>query len=120
MTAPFLILHKVRGEPAFDIAIKHLVGGPEIEEWWIIPTSGHRAYPWRSFPLTSLEGDVGQGFFEAITWEMPPTLPDHYPASSVGIPDDGKGTDLLRSLGLLKPVEPISCLSHTSLLIRKI
>ena len=38
----FLIAHKVRGEPAFDVA-ELLSIGPE--EAWIIPTSGHRAYP---------------------------------------------------------------------------
>lgn len=42
----YLIAHKVRGQPAFDIAEKMdmpaALGGP----WWIIPTSGHRAYPY--------------------------------------------------------------------------
>lgn len=47
MSEPFLILHKVRGEAAFDIAIHCEDMGTEEDPgpWWIIPTSGHRAYP---------------------------------------------------------------------------
>jgi hypothetical protein len=45
----FLILHKVRGEPAFDIADQLQIGD---EVGWIIPTSGHRAYPYIYWPLT--------------------------------------------------------------------
>jgi hypothetical protein len=52
---PYLILHKVRGAPAFDIAIQMFV---ECESdpgpWWIIPTSGHRAYPAMEWPLRDL------------------------------------------------------------------
>lgn len=40
----FLIAHKVRGKVAFDVAIQMAVEGYD-EPWWIIPTSGHRAYP---------------------------------------------------------------------------
>src|SRR5678815_4364024 len=63
MTESFLILHKVRGEPAFDVATQ--LRCPLCDDgerpgdrtpracqecratgyWWIIPTSGHRAYP---------------------------------------------------------------------------
>ena len=39
----YLIAHRVRGEPAFDIAQRSQIGD---EEGWIIPTSGHRAYPY--------------------------------------------------------------------------
>ena len=67
----YLILHKVRGEPAFDIAQKILFD--DGEEGWIIPTSGHRAYPktWlklSDIPL-SLDGAT-----------LPDDLPDHYNA----------------------------------------
>lgn len=62
MTEPYLILHKVRGEPAFDIAIRLLEcteadetkGIVTLDEIWIIPTSGHRAYPSWSVPLSRL------------------------------------------------------------------
>ena len=41
----FLIAHKVRGSVAYDVAQRiYLSGG---EELWLIPTSGHRAYPLR-------------------------------------------------------------------------
>lgn len=76
----YLIVHKVRGEPAFDIAERMVCpecGGNcdegECKEcddfgyWWIIPTSGHRAYPygWDSLMV------------EDVT--IPPDWPDHYP-----------------------------------------
>src|SRR6266571_1229398 len=52
---PYLILHKVRGKPAFDIAVKMEV---ECESdpgpWWMIPTSGHRAYPLKAWELSDL------------------------------------------------------------------
>jgi hypothetical protein len=43
----WLIAHKVRGEIALDIASQIQVDGYD-EPWWIIPTSGHRAYPFWS------------------------------------------------------------------------
>ena len=36
----YLILHKVRGELAFDVAQRVAI---EDEEVWFIPTSGHRS-----------------------------------------------------------------------------
>ena len=97
MTDLYLIAHKVRGEPAFDIAermecplcsgqgydldicatevVCHECDGAGF--WWIIPTSGHRAYPWWSMELyefvTTMDGIPGEFY------EMPPSLPDHYP-----------------------------------------
>jgi hypothetical protein len=66
----YLILHKVRGQAAIDVATRvHLSGGDCI--WWI-PTSGHRAYPYKwqplpeSFSADTIEGEV---------WKA---LPDHY------------------------------------------
>jgi hypothetical protein len=37
--------------------------------WWIIPTSGHRAYPWHWAKIEC----------EGILSMMPPSLPDPYP-----------------------------------------
>jgi hypothetical protein len=62
----YLILHKVRGEPAFDIAEKVQIGK---EEGWIIPTSGHRAYP------VLVEQFNGWDNYDR---EMFATVPDHY------------------------------------------
>lgn len=86
MSEPFLIAHLVRGEPAFDIAkqmecaVCHGTSCDECEEghWWIIPTSGHRAYPYWHLQLD-----------HAVDWEMvrinqhpvgepPSPWPDHY------------------------------------------
>jgi hypothetical protein len=73
----YLILHKVRGQAAIDIATRvHLSGGECI--WWI-PTSGHRAWPLRWQPLTeSLSADsLSAVQIEGSAWTA---LPDHYPS----------------------------------------
>lgn len=99
MTEPFLIAHKVRGEPAFDIA--HQMQCPECHGkptptttlndyvctecdqlgfWWIVSTSGHRAYPYWSQALDGLGRYSDIGFWpDLVVDEMPPDLPDHYP-----------------------------------------
>lgn len=59
-----LILHKVRGEPAFDIA-EQMENG-----MWIIPTSGHRAYPYWTTPLVVP--------FGLPPLPIPVDHPDHY------------------------------------------
>ena len=82
----FLIAHKVRGEPAFDIAEQMPVGD---EIWWIIPTSGHRAYP---FWHRVLEDQMP---------EMPEGVPDHYRCHSA-VESAVKSIEInLKELGLL-------------------
>lgn len=85
-----LILHKVRGEPAFDIAEKIQIGD---EEGWIIPTSGHRAYPHRYWPLDDLSdvSDINRaGYhdhpYEYIDEPIPADLPDHYQCEAGSAP----------------------------------
>ena len=95
MTEPYLILHKVRGEPAFDIAIRETIAG---EETWIIPTSGHRAYPIEQWLLSE-----ACNISTPIDWLD--TVPDHYSCndhSAAEIPTPV--FDLLASLGLAKPI----------------
>ena len=85
MSEPYLILHKVRGAPAFDIAERHDM---ETNEIWIIPTSGHRAYPSWTKPLSELgivslpDTNIGWGYDpETGTIEglvILPSYPDHY------------------------------------------
>jgi hypothetical protein len=65
---PYLIQHKVRGEHAFDVAVKMEMA--DGTEWWIIPTSGHRAYPYFSWPITT------------APLPIPADWPDHYPAAA--------------------------------------
>jgi hypothetical protein len=75
MDALYLILHKVRGQPALDVAQRiALSGGEEI---WMIPTSGHRAYP---FAHQALGGsfDHMTMFANGAEWDE---LPDHYPSA---------------------------------------
>ena len=64
-----LILHKVRGQSAFDIAEQIQIGD---EDGWIIPTSGHRAYPYRTIPLNSIIAD------DLFDMTIPDDWPDHY------------------------------------------
>jgi hypothetical protein len=63
---PHLIIHKVRGLPTLDVA-EQLENG-----WWIIPTSGHRAYPYAIFPLEDFTCPTQND----PNWD---NLPDHYP-----------------------------------------
>ena len=67
--ALYLIKHRVRDKVAFDVAQRlALSGGREL---WLIPTSGHRAYPFAYTPLSPLV----EGMTECADWR---TLPDHY------------------------------------------
>lgn len=94
----YLIAHKVRSEPAFDIATQIPcpecgIGGPEptCSEcdgegfWWIVPTSGHRAYPYWNIPLGALMHDTAESFplidperTLDVVPVMPSSCPDHY------------------------------------------
>lgn len=111
MTELFLIAHSVRGEAAFDIALKmtcpHCVciddpdmayGCFDCEElgyWWIIGTSGHRAFPYWTKSLTNQRffhedtggSQVGE-WPKDIAARMPPGWPDHFkslPPSKIDI-----------------------------------
>jgi hypothetical protein len=74
----YLILHKVRGEPAFDIAERCEAMGTEGDPgpWWIIPTSGHRAWPLRTWDMVEL--GFGPNPLEWATDDQWDTFPDHY------------------------------------------
>lgn len=128
ITEPYLILHKVRGQPAFDIAIKMRCpicegarqGLDEIGAftcnacdpydgwWWIVSTSGHRAYPSDYIQLKHLQTDMGE---YAVEHMAPPDddLPDHCqydldrtPQGPVASPDVAKALS-----ALIKPEPPL-------------
>jgi hypothetical protein len=90
MSDLYLVAHKVRGEPAFDIAEQlpcmecGAAGCHECDQlgyWWMIPTSGHRAYPYATIPLQML-GVIGWGEVRPYNpGRMPEGLPDHYPCN---------------------------------------
>lgn len=91
----WLIAHKARGEPAFDVATQ--VQCPEckgsgenhIQEpygciecdgnghWWIVPTSGHRAYPYWTHDLDDMYDEATSHILYGVP-TMPSDLPDHY------------------------------------------
>ncbi len=99
MTEPYLILHKVRGEPAFDVAIRcEDMGTPsDPGPWWIIPTSGHRAFPLDTTPLR-VSGEQLMLEPEGENWD---TLPDHYSAQAS--PRPPKITEALAGLFKASP-----------------
>jgi hypothetical protein len=93
---PFLILHRVRGEPAFDIAVKLEIAD---EEAWIIPTSGHRAYPVWDMPLDPL-------IVALEPPNVPDNWPDHYPTKATKSLEPAGISSLLTKLGLgPKPIK---------------
>lgn len=124
----YLIAHKVRGEPAFDIAERmrcpkcNGTGNDDCIEcddfgyWWILLTCGYRAYPYWSISLDCLMHDTKETFEQidpARTLdevpEMPDDLPDLFACNDHNhkIIDDGAGKSLLARLGLLRKVEPL-------------
>jgi hypothetical protein len=94
----YLIAHSVRGEAAFDVAEKmecpHCVEGidqviygclecDQLGYWWIIPTSGHRAYPYWFVNLLDIDDtyELSLNCTSPLVEHppaMPPGWPDHY------------------------------------------
>ena len=68
--ALYVIAHKVRNEVAFDVALRFKIGNEDV---WMIPTSGHRAYPFQWKALAPMLGGMTESGEE---WA---TLRDHYP-----------------------------------------
>jgi hypothetical protein len=112
MEERYLILHKVRGEPALDVAermecpICDGVGCKDCGDngfWWITPTYGHRAYAVDSWNLKD---------FIQTGLTVPDDLPEHFEVSAA---PKGKGLGLganlrghLEKLGLIKSREPLT------------
>ena len=99
---PYLIVHLVRGSPAFDIAIQ-MDMGTDDEPWWIIPTSGHRAYPYRTWNMSDLcdgsDMDMPSPLYVLDNVDPPEGWPDHYQATAA----KGQGliSNLAERLGLI-------------------
>jgi hypothetical protein len=68
MTEQYLILHKVRGEPQYDIAERCMIGD---EEGWVLCTCGHRCFPYKAQPMA--EPEIGPDFAQH---------PEHYPSKA--------------------------------------
>lgn len=98
MSELYLIAHKVRGQPAFDIAHQIEV---EDEVWWIIPTSGHRAYPYWHKELCKIMVAP-----EIVLNALPPDLEDHYTVRADPSAPRPTGSSLLAALGLGAPKRP--------------
>lgn len=108
MTEPYLIAHLVRGQSAFDVAEQMpcpecvSIGCPECNDlgyWWIVGTSGHRAYPYGQWLIKSYLGSmlmqqIIDGAPDPASW------PDHYPTRSA---PKSSGSSLLAALSLHLP-----------------
>lgn len=97
----YLIAHKVRGELAFDIAIQLEIGDGV---GWLIPTSGHRAYPVMQWLLEDLFDGSDYPHNRPAEYEPQAdfdVIPDHYET----VADKGRGviTGLSALLGIRKP-----------------
>lgn len=78
MSDTYLILHKVRGEPAFDIAERVTIAD---EDAWIISTSGWRAYPLRWWLVEDLAdiSDYPHQYPQRVADAADlSTIPDHF------------------------------------------
>lgn len=75
MDTLYLIVHKVRGEPAVDVAQRVVIGDEDV---WFIPTSGHRAYPYKYRTLHH-SFDLEHSVPPSAEWDA---LPDHYPSAT--------------------------------------
>lgn len=107
MSELYLVLHKVRGQPAFDIAERcdDLGTADDPGPWWIIPTSGHRAYPYRKWDMEDIyDGsniDPPKPLYVYETVDLPDDLEDHYSALVSPITKISTlANDLLTALGL--------------------
>lgn len=109
----YLIAHKVRGEPAFDVATRmscpHCddqsgtpLGCHECDSlgyWWIIPTSGHRAYPSDYYELKGCLDGCGDRVIDHLA--LPTDAhQDHYPTRAAPT------ISLTEALGLKAPPPP--------------
>lgn len=101
MSEPYLILHKVRGEPAFDIAEQMEVDG---EVWWIVPTSGHRAYPCEKWALSTNGVPELEDAYSIP--DLPEDWPDHYAVSASRERLAAAASDLLSLIGLKPKTQP--------------
>ena len=118
MSEPYLIAHKVRGEPVFDIAERMPCpecassGCAECDDegyWWICSTSGHRARPYWSEALSKIgyPEQIGDDSILSVPPSCPEGWPDHYSINDCPLraskDEVAKGRSLLAQLGLAKP-----------------
>lgn len=122
MTDLYLILHRVRNQPAFDIAEQMKCPSCENDPgctecsglgyWWIASTWGFRCHPYWTIKLdiTTVSDNQWLSLDEeggVALPNLPPDWPDLFPINSPSPhPDSGFVTDLIATLGLgSKPIK---------------
>jgi len=93
----YLILHKVDGKPAFDVA--HQLEGDE--EMWIVTTTGHRAYPAAKVALDDL---VCEAMLEFMSMQLPDNWPEHFQQAERAVAKKGTGLNLMDFIKMPQPV----------------
>lgn len=95
MNGPYIILHKVRGEPQFDIAIPLQIGN---EDGWILPTCGYRCYPAKAWKLAELNIPPFEEYISRQNWD---DLPDIFSVNEIS--SNTSVESILALLGVKKP-----------------
>lgn len=117
----YLVAHKVRGEPAFDIAQHltcpkcnatddHCTACDGVGHWWIVPTSGHRAYPIMNWLLSDLRDRDKFGGHSPFS-PLDEAGPLEHHAEFIAVRDHYAveqeiAINLMHALGLSKPPTP--------------
>jgi hypothetical protein len=94
----YIILHKVDGKPAFDVA--HRLESDE--EMWIVSTTGHRAYPYKNWPVESVFGGLHVG--ENYDLILPDGWPEHYQPAERATAKKGTGLNIMDFIKMPQPV----------------
>jgi len=104
----YLVAHVVRGAPAFDIARRcdSMGTADDPGPWWIVPTSGHRAYPYWYLPLYMDDREmwINQDMVASVVFKItdpPAGWPDHYSCNDTPAATE----DILAIIGR-KPAAP--------------
>lgn len=117
MSELFLIAHRCRGEPTFDVAERMIcpscdVGESKVKDdyceecndegyWWILSTSGYRAHPWEYHLLSTIQF-YGNNSMQRMLNDMPLNALDCFPINSPSHkPSSDRSNDLLARLNLI-------------------
>jgi len=97
----YVILHKVDGKPALDIA--HQLESDE--EMWIVTTTGHRAYPADKWAITDLMLDDTTSLQDLMDISsIPDGWPEHFQQAERAVAKKGTGLNIMDFIKMPEPV----------------